>query len=108
VWRAANKKQLEAGLWASGLVAVAVADPRAPGLIETCLFKLIGLPRCPGCGLGHAIGFLARGEILFSIQSHPLALFVVGILLYRVVKLLWFDTTPSFPSKLPGHYVKSH
>ena len=107
-WRTVSKNRLEAGLWASGLFAVAVADPHTSGLIETCVFKLIGIPRCPGCGLGHAIGFLVRGEILFSIQSHPLAILVAGILLHRIVKLVRSDSIRSFPSKPPSHYVESH
>lgn len=86
--RGLNKKRLEAGLWITGVFAVAVADPRAPSLIETCVFKLAGFPRCPGCGLGHAVGFLARGEFLLSFQSHPFTILVVGVLAHRVATLL--------------------
>ena len=78
----------EAGLWAIGLLVVAAADPTAPALIEVCLFKAAGLAYCPGCGLGHAVGFLARGELMLSIQSHPLVIPVVGILLHRIVFLI--------------------
>jgi len=74
-------------MWVCGILAVAVADPTAPALLQTCLLKAVGFQYCPGCGLGHAVAYLARGEILLSIQSHPFAPIVVGVLLHRVVTL---------------------
>ena len=77
----------EAAMWVCGLLAVAIADPTAPALLETCLFKAVGFPYCPGCGLGHAVAYLARGEILLSFQSHAFAPIIVGVLLHRVFVL---------------------
>ncbi len=77
----------EAVMWTCGLLAVAIADPTGPGLLEACLLKAAGLPWCPGCGLGHAVGYLARGELMLSFQSHPFAPIVVGVLLHRVFTL---------------------
>ena len=82
-----NRKFLEAGLWTAGLVAVSVANPWALPLIDACLFEAIGLSFCPGAGLGHAVGFLARGEFQLSFQSHPFALVVVGILIHHIQSL---------------------
>ena len=78
----------EAVIWMVGLVALAAADPTAPPLLNLCLFDALGVSFCPGCGLGHAIAWLARGDIGASFQAHPLGLPAAGILLYRIVHLL--------------------
>ncbi|TDI73120.1 MAG: DUF2752 domain-containing protein [Bacteroidetes bacterium] len=83
-----NRKLVETGIWLVGLIAVAVADPWAPSLINACLFEAAGLSFCPGHGLGHAVGFMARGEFLLSFQSHPFAIPVVGVLLSHIYSLI--------------------
>jgi hypothetical protein len=83
-----KRKALEAVIWSTGLFAVAMADPFAPPLIDACLFKAVGFPLCPGCGLGHAVGFMARGEFLLSIESHPFAIAVVAVLSNHILSLV--------------------
>ena len=53
-----------------------------------CLFKMLGLPFCPGCGLGHSISYLFHGNIKASLSSHPLGIFAVVIISLRIYKLL--------------------
>ncbi|MBO6574901.1 MAG: DUF2752 domain-containing protein [Rhodothermales bacterium] len=87
-----GRKILEAGFWTAGLVAVAAADPASGGLLSTCLFDhlgaAIGLDFCPGCGLGHAVGYLARGHVSASLAAHPLAVPAVLILSSHIVGLI--------------------
>jgi len=78
----------EAGIWTAGLCAVAFANPETPAFIEACLFKAVGFAFCPGCGLGHAVGYLARGGFLLSFQSHPFAIFVAVMLLHKISTLI--------------------
>jgi len=85
----------EAALWTSGLLAVAIADPNAPAFIETCLLKAAGFFFCPGCGLGHSVGYLARGEFLLSFQAHPFAPIIVMVLLHRIVTLIRYGRQSS-------------
>ena len=89
----------EAGIWTAGLLAVAIADPTAPPLFDACLFEAVGLSFCPGRGLGHAVGFLARGEFLLSFQSHPMAVPVVGVLIHRIQQLVSTETLSFQPSR---------
>ena len=79
---------VEASIWLAGIVLMASADPSAPSLLDLCLFKAIGLPGCPGCGLGHALGYLFRGEWALAIESHRLSPFVLGVLLARTAGLV--------------------
>jgi hypothetical protein len=39
-----------------------------------CLFTLLGLPDCPGCGLGHAMHAALHGEIRASFDAHVLGI----------------------------------
>lgn len=107
--RQRSKNLGEAAIWTAGLLAVAIADPNAPALIEICLIKATGFFFCPGCGLGHAVGYLARGEFLLSFESHPLAPIVVAILVQRIISLIrqgFITGTPLRESRL--HYVQSN
>lgn len=82
------RRGLEAAFWIAGLLAVGVSDPTAPSFVELCLFKAIGLSGCPGCGLGHAMGYLFRGEWALAVQSHWFSPVVLGILVSHIVSLL--------------------
>jgi len=78
----------EAGAWIVGLAALCISNPRAESVIELCVFKWMGFSGCPGCGLGHAIGFLARGEWALAVESHWMSPVVVVVLLGRIGTLL--------------------
>lgn len=71
-----------------GLLAMGMADPAAPSLLDLCVFKAIGLPGCPGCGLGHAMGYLFRGEWVLAVESHWLSPLVLLVLLSRIGSLV--------------------
>lgn len=77
---------LEAVFWTAGLVFVASIEPQASDGLNLCLFENLGLP-CPGDGLGRSIAHLVRGEWAASWNAHPLAVPVVGVLVWRVVTL---------------------
>lgn len=79
---------LEAVLWGVGLVAMATMDPRAEHLISLCPLDALGLSFCPGCGLGHAIAYLARGAIVESVQAHPLGIPAVLVLVGHISRLV--------------------
>jgi len=85
---------LEAFVWTAGLVAMACADPRAEGLINGCLFKWLGVTWCPGCGLGHAVAYLFRGEVAQSLATHPLGIVAVVVLTGHIGRLVWDAVAP--------------
>ena len=86
--RSSPQALMEAVLWMVGLAAVGSADPTLTSAIDLCLFKAVGLPGCPGCGLGHAMGYLFRGEWLLAVQTHWFSPVVLGILITRITSLL--------------------
>ncbi len=79
----------EAFIWIAGIAVVAISDPSVDFDFTLCLFKLIGFENCPGCGLGHAIGYLFRGELLQSFEAHVLGMPALIALVGRIVHLLY-------------------
>ena len=56
------RDHLELLLWSGGLVFLALMDPGRPPLFDFCLFKRLGVPFCPGCGLGRSISYFLHGN----------------------------------------------
>jgi len=85
-WR--RRLPLEALFWSVGLGVMAAMDPSGTHLIGLCPLDALGLSFCPGCGLGHAVAHLARGQLAASLRAHPLGLPAVLILGTHVGRLL--------------------
>lgn len=78
----------EAVCWVAGITLLATFDPTQPHIFSLCPFSWLLEHGCPGCGLGHAIAFLFRGEWGASWQAHPLAVPALLLLTRRVFFLL--------------------
>lgn len=75
----------EAFFWATALVWLAVTA-EADGF-SFCVLRNLGFTYCPGCGIGHAIGWALRGQWSASVAAHPLGIPAAGILLHRIITL---------------------
>lgn len=76
----------EAAFWLLALLLLAWrAD--AEGM-SVCPSSILGLGRCPGCGLGHAIGLGLRGAWSESFEAHVLGLPALAVLLFRTAGLM--------------------
>ncbi len=80
-------KYFELSFWITSLVLLAFMDPKTDIHYSFCLFKFMGLKFCPGCGLGHSISFLFHGQLKNSFSAHPLGVFAVLIILFRIFRL---------------------
>ncbi|MGM0457973.1 MAG: DUF2752 domain-containing protein [Bacteroidota bacterium] len=56
-------------------------------LSTLCIFERIGIVFCPGEGFGRSVALLMRGELLASLQMHPLGIPGVGIILHRIYRI---------------------
>ncbi|RNC86134.1 MAG: DUF2752 domain-containing protein [Balneola sp.] len=84
-----------------GLILMASMNPYEQGT-TWCLLEHIGLPFCPGEGLGHSIAFFARGELIKSFEAHLVGPFVVVGLICRILfiwKNLYQQTTMDLKEK---------
>lgn len=79
-----HRHWIEAVTLVTGLVAVGMADPTAQSWIDLCIYKAAGFSWCPGCGLGHAMGFLARGEWASAIESHVFSPVIAAFMIQRI------------------------
>jgi hypothetical protein len=83
-----SSKYFELLFWIAALVSLAVTDPVGPAHFSLCPLKTIGITWCPGCGLGHSISWLFRGDIRNSFHAHWLGIPALCIILYRIYTLI--------------------
>lgn len=76
----------EALIWFSGLL-VLYLNPVGDSHFTICPLKNAGFDFCPGCGLGTAVSLLLHGEVVDSLHAHPLGIFALIILSFRIVNL---------------------
>jgi hypothetical protein len=78
---------IEAILWTAALIALWVMDPTTSHF-AICPIALAEFDWCPGCGLGRSINLFLHGEVRASLAQHPLGIFALILLSYRVIKLI--------------------
>lgn len=82
-------RYFELAVWAGSLLWLGLAEVESAHY-SVCVFGAMGLPHCPGCGLGHGISHLLHGRLAESWASHPLTIPALLILLNRIRQLLTF------------------
>jgi Protein of unknown function (DUF2752) len=78
---------IELIFWIVGLTYLAFMNPSETHF-SFCPIKNLGFSFCPGCGLGHSISFLFHGKLQESLHHHPLGVFALGVIFYRIFQLL--------------------
>ncbi|MHC1774798.1 MAG: DUF2752 domain-containing protein [Lentimicrobium sp.] len=81
------RSRFEAIAWMAGLTLMAFMAP-TDSHVSLCPFNATGLGFCPGCGLGHSISWLFRGEFVQSFHAHPLGIVAVAILSWRIITII--------------------
>ena len=77
----------EALIWTLGLIVVGVGNPTSETHFTLFWPQWVFGIESPGRGLGHSIGYLFRGDVQASLQTHWLGLPVVIVLAHRIVTL---------------------
>lgn len=73
-------------LWPMALLALAIMHPDRP-FISFCPLKWLGIPFCPGCGLGRSVSYLLHGDLAASWHTHKFGVLALPILLHRCFSL---------------------
>jgi len=81
------QRYFELTAWVSALILLALMDPCTSPHYSFCIFKFLGFRYCPGCGIGHSISYLFRGDFRASFSAHPLGIFALAVIIYRIYKL---------------------
>jgi hypothetical protein len=82
------QRYFELSFWIIALLLLALMNPGTDAHYSFCVFKFIGIKYCPGCGLGHSISYLFHGDLRASFDAHPLGIFAVAVIGFRIYKLL--------------------
>ena len=82
------KSNLEAFMWLGALLYLLLINPYEIQHFSFCIFKIVGIDFCPGCGLGRSISMIYHGDISGSFSMHPLGIFALGMITYRIISLL--------------------
>ena len=96
------RRYFELAFWITALLLLAFMDPGSSTHYSFCIFKFIGIKFCPGCGLGHSISYLFHGEWRASFAAHPLGIFAVVVIAFRIYKLSMLHIFSHFQTHFYG------
>lgn len=82
-----SKVNLELVIWLTALIVLAFINPTEHHL-TLCPLSNMGFKYCPGCGLGRSVSYLFRGDFSASFNMHPLGIFALGIIGYRIIQII--------------------
>lgn len=80
------RRNLEAFIWIAALLVLAFSSPLDTHY-SLCPLHNLGFSWCPGCGLGHSISWLFRGDVVQSFHAHPLGIPAVIIIVFRIISI---------------------
>jgi hypothetical protein len=83
-----KKIDLEALFWLAAFIYLSLINPYTPKHLDLCLFSLVGIENCPGCGLGKSISMIFHGDFIGSFNSHPLGIPAILLIVKRIYKLI--------------------
>jgi len=86
VGKAIRRFPLEAICWFIALLVLALSETDNHHF-SLCPLQNAGLTFCPGCGLGRSVTLLFQGDLIASLKMHPLGIFAVIVLSFRIVDL---------------------
>ncbi|WP_366483589.1 DUF2752 domain-containing protein [Cyclobacterium sp.] len=80
---------LELMTWTLALLGIYFFGSASDHHFSLCPLDNLGFSWCPGCGLGRSLHHLMHGEFLVSWQFHPLGVFALIVILWRLVDLIF-------------------
>lgn len=86
------QKHLELLFWIATLIVLYFL-PENKTVISLCPLSLLGLGRCPGCGIGHSIHYALHLQLAVSFQQHPLGILSVIVIFIRIKQLIYTQKT---------------
>jgi len=78
----------EALIWILGLTYLAFFNFTGTTHFTICPLANLGIDFCPGCGLGNSISYLFKGDFIASFHSHPLGIFALIIITFRIITII--------------------
>lgn len=82
------RSHIELLFWIAAMIALFFLPENKPDS-SICVFSLLGVGQCPGCGIGHSIHFALHLQLADSFQHHPMGIFAVMVIFIRLKQLLF-------------------
>jgi len=79
-----TRQHLEGIIWLGVLLSMFFSPASAAGHFSVCPLANAGIAHCPGCGLGRSMILALNGEVLTSLQMHPLGILAIVLLVLRI------------------------
>lgn len=79
------KKYFEPIIWTLALCFLFFMDMNTSSP-SFCVFKFMGLPSCPGCGIGHAIHAALHFNFQESLREHLLGIPATIAIFYTIIQ----------------------
>lgn len=86
--RYTKKIDMESLFWLIAFIYLSIIDPYTPKHLDMCLFSLVGIDNCPGCGLGKSISMIFHGDFIGSFHSHILGIPAIILIVKRIYTLM--------------------
>ncbi len=86
--------------WLLAFLYLSVINPYQPKHLDFCLFSLVGIENCPGCGLGKSISMIFHGDIVGSFNSHPLGIPALILIIRRIYQLIKITYKKTITNKM--------
>lgn len=80
-------KHSESVFWIAALIVLFFLSEKKSDF-SLCPSVLLGLGKCPGCGIGHSIHYALHGQFSLSFQQHPLGILAVIVIFMRIKQLV--------------------
>ena len=78
----------EALVWILGIAYLLFIHIPGDTHFTICPLSNLGFEFCPGCGLGNSISYLFKGDFISSFHSHPLGIFAIIIITFRIYTII--------------------
>jgi lipoprotein signal peptidase len=78
----------EASVWILSLAYLILIHSPEETHFTICPLANMGFNFCPGCGLGNSISYIFQGEFVASFHSHPLGIFALLIISFRIFTII--------------------
>ena len=82
------KRHFEWVAFTGGLIALGLMNPYVDQGSSLCFFDILGIPFCPGEGLGHSIAYTFRGDLNNALHANIMGPIAIIILLGRIGYLI--------------------
>jgi hypothetical protein len=78
------QKYFQAFVWTVVLTCLFFLD--ASSDYSFCLFRLVGIDSCPGCGIGHAIHYVLHLDLEKSMEANFMGIPATAAILFTIIK----------------------